>query len=352
MNNEGEIAGNRNPTADSDFRMNSQMTDNRKPTIDHRPPTTFRLELGDFELTVLSDGHYFLDGGAVFGVVPRPLWERKIAADERHRIEMGLNSLLVRDGKRTVLIETGIGPKLPEKARQIFSHEARLLESMAQAGVAPEEVDVVINTHLHFDHCGWNTRRENGRLVPTFPRARYCVQRGEWEAAQHPNERDYVSYLAENYAPLVESGQMELISGDAAIAPGISVRVYPGHTRHMQAVLLRSGGRTACYISDLIPTAHHLEIAWGMAFDLFPVETMEQKKRFYAEAISNRWLVVFTHGCEIPWAYVERNPAGKLVARPVGANDRRDVDATRTAGESSPQIQTDCKRISADFTSS
>ena len=277
-----------------------------------------RLTLGDFELTVLSDGHYFIDGGAMFGVIPKALWERKIKADARNRVEMGLNSLLIRDGKRTILVETGVGPKLPEKVQRVYNNEARLLRSFEEAGVSPEEVDVVINTHLHFDHCGWNTHYKNGRLVATFPRARYYVQRGEWEHAQNPNDRDYVSYISENYNPLVESGQMELISGDREIVPGISVRIYPGHTRHMQAVMIRSGGETACYISDLIPMSQHLNIAWTMSYDSFPVETMAQKKRFYAEAIPNRWVVVFTHDHFLPWAYVEPGEDdGKYVARPL-----------------------------------
>jgi glyoxylase-like metal-dependent hydrolase (beta-lactamase superfamily II) len=277
-----------------------------------------RLTLGDFELTVLSDGHYFLDGGAMFGVVPKALWERKIKADAQNRVEMGLNSLLIRDGKRTVLVETGAGPKLPEKMQRIYGNEARLLRSFAEAGVAPDEVDIVINTHLHFDHCGWNTYYKNGRAAATFPRARYYVQRGEWECAQNPNERDAVSYISDNYNPLLENGQMELIRGDREIAPGISVRVYPGHTRYLQAVLIRSGGRTACYISDLIPMSHHLNVAWTASYDLFPLETMAQKKRFYAEAVPNRWAVIFTHDHSLPLAYVEPGEEeGKYVARPL-----------------------------------
>jgi glyoxylase-like metal-dependent hydrolase (beta-lactamase superfamily II) len=277
-----------------------------------------RRTLGDFELTILSDGNFLIDGGALFGVVPKPLWERRAPADERNRVELGLNSLLIRDGKRTILVETGIGSKLPEKTQRIYENQARLLQSFQQAGIAPDEVDVVINTHLHFDHCGWNTFHRNGRAVATFPRARYYAQRGEWEHAQHPNERDYVSYISDNYNPLIESGQMELITGDREIAPGISVRIYPGHTRHLQAVLITSGGRTACYVSDLVPMVHHLDVAWGLSYDLFPAETMEQKKRFYAEAIPGRWLVVFTHDPHMPWAYIEAGEApGKYVAKAV-----------------------------------
>jgi glyoxylase-like metal-dependent hydrolase (beta-lactamase superfamily II) len=271
-----------------------------------------QLALGDFELTILSDGHYFADGGAMFGVIPRVLWEKRIKPDERNRIEMGLNSLLIRDGKRTVLVETGIGPKLPEKEQRIYGNQARLLHSFEEAGVSPEEVDVVINTHLHFDHCGYNTYYDrNGRPMPAFPRARYYVQRGEWEHAQNPNPRDYVSYKSDNYNPLVESGRMELIAGDREIVPGVSVRVYPGHTRDMQAVLIQSRGQTACYISDLVPTTNHLDIAWGMAYDSWPLEVMEQKRRFYAEAIPNRWLVIFTHDHFRPCGYIQQDEKGK-----------------------------------------
>ena len=275
-----------------------------------------RLTLGNFELTILSDGRYYADGGAMFGVVPKPLWEQKIPADSRNRIEVGLNSLLIRDGVRTVLVETGIGSKLPGKARHIYDHKPQLLGNLEAVGVAPEQIDIVINTHLHFDHCGWNTHYHNGQAVPTFPRARYYIQQGEWEHAHHPNDRDYVSYIGDNYDPLAKSGQLELIAGERKISAGISVRLYPGHTRDMQAVLISSGGQTACYISDLIPMSHHLDIAWVMGYDLFPTETMEQKKRFYAEAIPNRWLVVFTHDHAVPFAYLDRGADGKYRASP------------------------------------
>jgi len=275
-----------------------------------------RLTLGDFELTVLSDGLYYIDGGAMFGVIPKTLWHRKIKSDEKNRIEMSMNSLLVRDGKHTVLIETGAGNKISKKMQQIYDTQAKLLDSFAQAKVSPEEVDIVINTHLHFDHCGWNTVVRGGRVEPTFPRARYYTQRGEWEHGQTQNPRDYVSYISDNYNPLIESGQMELITGERELLPGISLRLYPGHTRNMMAVMITSGGQTACYISDLIPMAHHLDLTWGMGYDLDPLEVIVQKQRFYAEAIPNKWLVVFTHDPRTPWAYVEHGKdPGKYVAR-------------------------------------
>ena len=275
------------------------------------PDGTIKTTIGDFELTALSDGIYHLDGGGFFGVIPKTLWSRKMTADEKNRVSTGLNSVLVR-GDKNILIETGIGNKIPEKMAQIFGQPAKLLEDLSAAGVSPEQIDIVINTHLHFDHCGWNTVRENGFIKPTFPNATYYVQEGEWKHA-HEGLRDSVSYLHENYDPLVETGQMKLLRGDETIVPGISVGIFPGHTRDMQAVIVNSGGQTACYISDLIPTSAHLDLNWVMAFDLYPVETIESRKRYYSRAIPEKWLTMFTHDPETPWAYVARNEHGKLV---------------------------------------
>jgi glyoxylase-like metal-dependent hydrolase (beta-lactamase superfamily II) len=275
-----------------------------------------RTTLGDFELTILSDGEYYLDGGAFFGVVPKIMWQRKWPPDEMNRLRCGLNSVLVRGGKQTVLIETGIGNKLNDKMRKIYGNEEKLLNSLHAAGVAPEEIDVVINTHLHFDHCGWNTVYRDGKAVPTFPKAQYFVQEGEWRHGQLQTERDRISYISDNYNPLIESGQMTLLKGDQELLPGIAVRVYPGHTAHMQAVVLESQGKKACYISDLIPTTQHLDIAWGMAFDLYPLDTLYSKKKFYAEAIKEDWLVIFTHDPKVPLAHI-REDQGRYSARPV-----------------------------------
>ena len=277
-----------------------------------------RTTLGDFELTVVSDGTYFLDGGGFFGVVPKVLWSRKVTADEQNRVAAGLNSLLVRTGDKNVLIETGIGNKLSEKMVQIYGQPAKLLGNLRDAGVAPQEIDIVINTHLHFDHCGWNTLRKEGKIVPTFPQAKYYAPAGEWQYARHPSARDAISFISENYDPLVESGRMTLLNGGEEIVPGISVQTFPGHTGHMQAIIVRSGGKTACYISDLIPTSAHLDLAWGMAFDLYPLQTIESRKQYYAEAIPEKWLTVFTHDPQTPWGYVERGGSGKLSLRNLG----------------------------------
>jgi glyoxylase-like metal-dependent hydrolase (beta-lactamase superfamily II) len=272
--------------------------------------------IGDFELTVISDGTYHLDGGAFFGVVPKTLWERRLPADGKNRVPTGLNSLIVRTPGHTVLIETGIGNKLSDKMVQIYGQPAQLLDNLSAAGFSPEDFDIVINTHLHFDHCGWNTIRRGGQIMPAFPKAKYYVQEGEWQYAQNASERDRISYISDNYNPLVASGQMELLQGDREIVPGISVKVFPGHTAHMQAVTIASGGRTACYISDLIPTTAHLDMAWSPAFDLYPLDTIASRKRYYAQAIPEEWLTVFTHDVKIPWGYVEKDEKGKYLAHP------------------------------------
>ena len=273
-----------------------------------------RKTLGNFELTAISDGTYYLDGGAYFGVVPKVLWEKKVEVDAKNRVATGLNSIIVRTDDFTVLIETGVGNKLPGKMAEIHGQPAHLLHNLQAAGVSPDDVDVVINSHLHFDHCGWNTISKDGKFVPTFPNATYYAQEGEWKHA-HENQRDGVSYLMENYDPLVESGQMKLLHGETEIVPGISVRIYPGHTRDMQAIFVRSGGQTACYISDLIPTSAHISLNWVMGFDLYPVETIESRKKYYAESIPGKWLTMFTHDPDIPWAYLETDARGKMIAK-------------------------------------
>jgi len=273
------------------------------------------LALGDFELSIFSDGTYLLDGGAFFGVVPKIMWSRKVVADERNYVQAGLNSLLIRTGKKNVLVETGMGNKLSERMIKFYGQPSELLRNLNAAGVAPEDIDIVINTHLHFDHCGWNTVRDkDAKIIPTFPRAKYYAPEGEWQYARRPSERDAISYISENYDPLVESGQMTLLKGGEEIVPGVSVKTFPGHTAHMQAVIVESAGRTACYISDLIPTTAHIDLTWGMSFDLYPLQTIESKKQYYAKAITEKWLTVFTHDPKVPWAYVEKDAAGKMLA--------------------------------------
>jgi glyoxylase-like metal-dependent hydrolase (beta-lactamase superfamily II) len=282
-----------------------------------------RHSLGDFELTICTDGTYLLDGGAMFGVVPKVLWSQRTPADADNRILLGLNTVIVRTGRHTVAIETGIGNKQSPKMRQIQQNQELLPASLAAAGVRPEEIDIVVNTHLHFDHCGWNTTLlPDGSVRPTFPNARYFAHAGEVAHGHLQLERDRVSYLSPNYDPLIASGQMTLLTTEAIarnpeIVPGISVELFPGHTAQMLGIHIASAGQHACYIGDLIPTAHHLDATWVMGYDLDPLECIAQRKRFYQRAIPEQWIVLFTHDHHTPAARVALNEKGKPIAQPL-----------------------------------
>jgi len=287
-----------------------------------------RTLLGNYEITLCSDGTYLLDGGAMFGVVPKELWQKRTPADDENRILLGLNSTIIRTGSATVLIETGIGNKQPAKMQQIHQNQALLPASLAAAGIAPTEITHVINTHLHFDHCGWNTTlHPDGSVTPTFPNARYFAHRGEVEHGHLQLDRDRISYLSPNYDPLIASGQMTLLDNESVrreptIVPGISVELFPGHTAHMMGVHIRCAGpfgteRRACYIGDLIPTAHHVDPTWVMGYDLDPLTCISERKRFLNCAIRDQWLVLFTHDHHTPAATLSLNEKGKPTATPL-----------------------------------
>jgi glyoxylase-like metal-dependent hydrolase (beta-lactamase superfamily II) len=263
------------------------------------------MKLGRFDIHALSDGAFALDGGQMFGVVPKTLWEQNNPADARNRIRLSLTCLLVKTGSTNVLIETGIGDKFDPKHTGIYDvkRSATLPDELKAHGLSPDDIDVVINTHLHFDHCGWNTRRDGSRLVPTFPRARYLVQRGEWEHACAPTERDQASYVEEFFR--AAEGQTEFLDGNAEVLPGIGVEVLPGHTRHLQGVQIRSEGEEAYFVSDLVPTTSHLRYPWIMSFDLYPMETLANKKRLLPQLAAAGSLVVFPHDPAMPWARLE-----------------------------------------------
>ena len=266
------------------------------------------MKLGDFQLDLLSDGFFALDGGQMFGVVPKPLWEKKISPDASNRIRLGLNCLLVRTGSHTVLIETGIGNRMSSKEVGIYRIQkpTDLLMELKRVGVAHEEVDIVINTHLHFDHCGWNlVTGEDGSLAPTFPRARYYVQKGEWERAITPNERERGSYRKDFFFDLGE--RMCLLDGNQEIIPGIRVEIFSGHTRYMQGVWITPGGEEALFITDLSPTAANIPYAWIPGLDLYPMETLENKKRILPELARRGTTVVFAHEIDTPVARLQED---------------------------------------------
>ncbi len=274
------------------------------------------MKLGKFEIHALSDGTFLLDGGQMFGVVPKTMWERRIPADPRNRVRLSLTCLLIQTEKKNILVETGIGDKFEPKFLDIYGvdHSKCLPGELRKLGLDLADINIVINTHLHFDHCGWNTSRANGRLAPTFSRATYFVQRGEWEHGQCPTERDRASYLEEWFLPAER--QIELLQGDAEIVPGVRVEVASGHTRDLQCVRVESEGQTAFFTSDLVPTVAHLPYPWIMSFDLYPLETLENKKRVLPELVASKGLVVFPHDPSVPWAHLVETE-GRIAAVPV-----------------------------------
>ncbi|GAC1679704.1 MAG: MBL fold metallo-hydrolase [Candidatus Acidiferrum sp.] len=255
------------------------------------------MHLGDIELHYLDGGTFWLDGGAMFGVVPKPLWEKKCVPDERNRIRLRANSLLVRAEGKNILIETGNGPKWDAKQRNIYGVEEGdpLMDSLRKAGAAPDKIDLVVNTHLHFDHAGGNTRIVDGAASPAFRNAQYVVQRAELDHAMAPTERDRGSYFAENFTPISRTGQWQLAEGDQEIVPGISVNRIPGHNADIQAVKISGGGKTVVFVADLFPTRHHIPLPWIMAYDLYPLTTLETKRNWLSEIVRNGWIMVFGH---------------------------------------------------------
>ena len=255
------------------------------------------MRIGPYEVEIFSDGTFKLDGGSMFGVVPKVLWERHKPADEQNRVEMDMNCLLIRDADHVVVVETGAGPKLTDRQRLIFGIDKppALLDQLARRGVRPEDVTLVVNTHLHFDHAGGNTFLRDGEPVATFPRASYVFQKVEWEDAMRPNERTRASYLAADFAPLEAAGKLELVEDSVELLPGLRVDRLQGHTRGTQTVRVSHGTETLFFSSDFMPDRHHLPLPWIPAFDLFPLETLEAKRLVIRRAIDERWIVGFTH---------------------------------------------------------
>jgi glyoxylase-like metal-dependent hydrolase (beta-lactamase superfamily II) len=271
-------------------------------------PLVQTRQLGALRVHALQAGLQQLDGGAMFGVVPRTLWERKIPPDAKNRIPLGMRCLLVEHPDALVLVDTGVGDKESEKFAGIYGIEnapiggagpTQLESALAEVGFSPSDVTLVIDSHLHFDHAGGNTRRgEDGVPVLSFPHARYVVRRGEWDWAHHTNERTAASYFAHNYDPVHAAGRLELVDDDREVLPGISLRHTPGHTPHHQGILVESGAERLFFLADLAPTAAHVPLPWIMAYDVEPLVTLETKRRVWAEAASERWTVMFEHDAQ------------------------------------------------------
>lgn len=272
------------------------------------------VRLGQFELSIVSDGKFWLDGGAMFGIVPKVMWDKLNPADGLNRIELGLNCLLIQTPDNKIFVDTGIGEKLNERFKDIYRVERdfSLIEILHRRGIEPEDIDKVINTHLHFDHCGGNTVKKGGKSVPTFPNAQYIIQKQEWYDATHPNERTKASYLRENFVPLEENAQLLLVDGEHEVSKGVKVIVTNGHTQGHQSVLIESDGSKAIYFGDLIPTTSHIRISYIMGYDLYPLDIIKKKKDILQTALNEHWLLIFEHDPERPFAYiVEEN--GKAI---------------------------------------
>ena len=275
------------------------------------------MKLGEVEFHILSAGHVLLDGGAMFGVIPKPMWEKRMPADARNRIILSMNSLLIHAGGKRILVETGAGDKMNAKLRDIYGLDGPLLDrELRKFDLKAPDIDIVVNTHLHFDHCGGNTKIEKDKAVPAFPNARYLVHCGEYEHAVNPTERDRASYFPENFAPVRDAGQFELLDGDAEIAPGVELVRLPGHVADMFGVKLTGGGKTALLFGDLVPTTAHLPLPWIMGYDLYPMKTLENKKRWIPQVAREGWLALFAHDDRVRAAYL-RERDGQWETEPV-----------------------------------
>lgn len=281
-----------------------------KPT-----PLVISRTVGAITVHAIQAGGLMLDGGAMFGVVPKPLWERRLRADERNRIPMGMRCLLIEHASGLVLVDTGAGNKEDPKFKDIYGIEnegadrrTSLEDGLAQVGARTEDVAIVINTHLHFDHAGGNTYvNEAGTIKPSFPNARYFVKRGEYDFATHANERTSASYFERNFMPVVAAGKFEFVVREREIVKGVRVVPTPGHTPYHQSVLIESAGERAFFLADLCPTTAHLPLPWIMGYDIEPLVTLETKRRILRQAEQEGWLLIFEHDAFVPWGKVEHD---------------------------------------------
>ena len=280
--------------------------------------TVGRHLLGDLELVTLSDGFIGLDGGSMFGVVPRTLWEKRLPPDDSNRIPLGMRPLIVRTGQTTLLIDAGCGDKMDPKLAQIYKLDRRyhLDHSLAEAGLTVGDIDLVVASHLHFDHVGGFTAFDkSGAIVPRFPNAKYLAHRAEWEDATHPHERNRASYLQENFVPLKDAGVLTLVDDGAEFAPGVRYRRSGGHTSNHQVVMIESGGRTAVFTADMYPTSVHIPDPWMMGYDLYPMDTLAFKRTFGREAVEREYLLFFEHDPSMAAGYLREKDGKRFVER-------------------------------------
>jgi glyoxylase-like metal-dependent hydrolase (beta-lactamase superfamily II) len=278
------------------------------------------VKLGRLQLDLVRGPECRLDGGAMFGVVPKVLWEKKLSADERNRVRLATNCLLVRGAGFVALIESGLGEKWDAKDRDLYGIDdrTRVAGSLRALGVRPEDVDALVLSHLQFDHAGGATRFDaDGRATPAFANATLYVQAEELAHARSPHGRDRVSYRPDDWEPYAQAGRLETVSGEAEIRPGITVVPVRGHNAGMQAIRVESEGKVAFYFADALPTTAHVPIPWIMSYDLYPVELIENKKRLLAQAAAEKWLCVFEHDPDVPWGMIVEEAGGSRRVEPV-----------------------------------
>ena len=271
-------------------------------------------QIGRFRVHAIQAGGQKLDGGAMFGVVPKPLWERRIRADERNRIQLGMRCLLIEHDIGLVLIDNGVGNKENAKFHDIYGVEnqsgdvagaTRLEDGLAALGFTTSDIALVIDTHLHFDHAGGNTRKVGDKVELTFPKARYVVQKGEYHYATHTNERTAGSYFPHNFVPVAEAGRFDFADGEKEVARGLTLVPTPGHTPHHQGVLIDGGSERAFFLADLAPTAAHIPLPWIMGYDVEPLRTLESRRSIYQRASAENWLLVFEHDATTAWGRLD-----------------------------------------------
>jgi len=277
------------------------------------------IRLGEFELHAVTDGFFRLDGGAMFGIVPKVAWEKVAPADEKNRITLSLTNLLIRAHGNNILVDTGIGTKHDPKFVEMYAviHPPTTPESLAKIGVKPEDVNFVVLSHLHFDHAGGATVLRNGEIVPTYPNATYIIQEGMWREAQESNPRTKGSYIPDDFLPLQKAGRVKLIKGDYEIVPGVRCVLTGGHVKHHQVVRMESRGEKAIYWADLLPTSAHIKPAWVMGYDLYPHEVASLKQQLVAEAMRERWVNVFEHDPNVAMARISDDRKGGFALEPL-----------------------------------
>ena len=275
------------------------------------------MKMGDIDLVFVSDGTMRLDGGALFGIVPKVIWNKLNPADRRNRVLIGLNCLLIRAVGKVILVDTGLGNKHPLRRRNIYAMKAGgLIKGLKALGLGPEDVDTVLLTHLHLDHAGGCTRRvHEDSVVPTFPKAQYLAQRKDWHEATHSNERSRASYVLEDLLPLEEARQLELLDGDTEVAQGVYIKHTGGHTVGHQMVYIEAGDQRVACLGDVLPTPHHLPLPYVASLDMYPNDTLEYKRRLLAQAEKERWLLAFSHSLTPRAGYLVRTE-GKLSLDP------------------------------------